>query len=222
MSNLNRDALKLLRAPFSEKDISKLPKPTKKQTDEVKRDFKQGIRCKLCGGWHHEKVVHLDYVGHAALTSRLLDVDPEWNWEPLSTDEHGLPLVNSEGLLWIRLTVAGMTRLGVGDAGSKTGGDAIKEMIGDALRNAGIRFGCALDLWHKGESFGEVEVPVKEESPKQLKALEKGTMTWQHAIDAYRRDGHLNAVKKRFSLSADNEKAIKEEADIKEEANKDA
>ena len=39
----------------------------------------------------------------------------------------------------------------VGHAGSKTGGDAIKEVIGDALRNAAMRFGAALDLWHKGD-----------------------------------------------------------------------
>ena len=33
----------------------------------------------------------------------------------------------------------------------KSGGDAMKEIIGDALRNAAMRFGAALDLWHKGE-----------------------------------------------------------------------
>jgi hypothetical protein len=27
----------------------------------------------------------------------------------------------------------------------------MKERIGDALRNAGMRFGAALDLWHKGD-----------------------------------------------------------------------
>jgi hypothetical protein len=44
-----------------------------------------------------------------------------------------------------------VTRLGYGDSQGKTGGNAIKEAIGDALRNAGMRFGAALDLWHKGE-----------------------------------------------------------------------
>jgi hypothetical protein len=32
-----------------------------------------------------------------------------------------------------------------------SGGDAMKERIGDALRNAAMRFGAALDLWHKGD-----------------------------------------------------------------------
>ena len=146
----NIDDLKKLREPFSPSEISKLPKPTRAQTDEVKRDFKSGVRCTICGGWHHPKVVHLDYVGHAALTNRLLTVDPEWQWQPLAVHDSGLPVVDSEGLLWINLTICGVTRLGVGDAGGKTGGDAMKERIGDALRNAGMRFGLALDLWHKG------------------------------------------------------------------------
>jgi hypothetical protein len=53
--------------------------------------------------------------------------------------------------MWIRLTVCGVTRLGYGHPDGKKGGDAIKELIGDALRNAAMRFGAALDLWHKGE-----------------------------------------------------------------------
>jgi hypothetical protein len=52
--------------------------------------------------------------------------------------------------MWIKLTVCGVTRLGYGDAQGKTGGDAMKERIGDALRNAAMRFGAALELWHKG------------------------------------------------------------------------
>lgn len=144
------EKLKALREPFKPHQISKLPKPTKRQTELVKQDYKQGIRCEICGGWHHPDVIHLDYVGHAALTDRLLDVDPAWSWKPMATNE-GIPAIDRIGGMWIELTVCGVTRLGYGSADGKTGGDAIKEVIGDALRNAAMRFGCALDLWHKGD-----------------------------------------------------------------------
>lgn len=87
----------------------------------------------------------LDYVGHAAVTDRLLTADPHWTWEPVALDEHGLPLYDRAGGLWIRLTVCGVTRLGYGD------GPDPKQRIGDAIRNAAMRFGVALDLWTKGE-----------------------------------------------------------------------
>lgn len=139
-----------LRAPFPAHQISKLPKPTRAQTDAVKQDFKKGVRCNICGTWHHPDVVHLDYVGHAALTDRLLDVDPAWTWEPVADPmAHGLP--TSPGGMWIKLTVEGVSRYGFGCADGKSGGDAVKEIIGDALRNAAMRFGAALDLWHKGD-----------------------------------------------------------------------
>lgn len=140
-----------MRTPFPAHQISKLPKPTKAQTDAVRANFKAGIRCTICGAWHHPDVIHLDYVGHAALTDRLLTVDPAWNWEPFALDEKGLPALDESGGMWIRLTVLGVTRPGYGDAQGKTGGDAMKERIGDALRNAAMRFGAALDLWHKGD-----------------------------------------------------------------------
>ena len=147
--------LALLREPFPPHLISKLPKPTKAQTDAVRADFKKGIRCELCGAWHHPDVVHLDYVGHAALTDRLLDADPEWNWTPFALDQRGLPAFDQDGGMWINLTVCGVTRPGYGHADGKTGGNAIKEAIGDAMRNAAMRFGAALDLWHKGDLHGE-------------------------------------------------------------------
>lgn len=149
--DLIRSGLTALRKPFEPHLIGKLPKPTKAQTEAVKADFSKGIRCNLCNGWHHPQVVHLDYVGHAAITDRLLEVDPAWSWEPLAFDATGLPAKDSNGGLWIKLTILGVTRLGYGDATGKSGGDAIKELIGDALRNAAMRFGCALELWHKGE-----------------------------------------------------------------------
>ena len=141
--------LALLRKPFPANQISKLPKP-------LKRDAPKG-RCAECGGYHGLPAVHLDYVGHAALTDRLLDADPAWTWEPLAMTPDGLPVLDQFGGMWIRLTVSGVTRLGYGHAGDKQCGDAIKEIIGDALRNAGMRFGCALDLWHKGDLHADDE-----------------------------------------------------------------
>ena len=123
--------LALLRKPFEPHQISYLPK----------------------GG------AKLAYVGHAALTDRLLDADPSWTWEPLAISENGLPIMDEMGGMWIKLHVCGVTRLGYGHAGSKTGGDAIKEVIGDALRNAAMRFGAALDLWHKGDLHAD-DAPV--------------------------------------------------------------
>ena len=75
----------------------------------------------------------LDFVGHAALTDRLLDADAAWTWEPLAFGTDGLPAIDANGGLWIKLTICGVTRLGYGSADGKTGGNAIKELIGDCL-----------------------------------------------------------------------------------------
>lgn len=177
-----------MRDPIPPRLINKLPKPTKQQTDEVKADYKKGIRCDICGGWHHPKVVHLDYFGHAALTSMLLDVDPNWTWEPLALGQDGLPVIDRDGGMWIKLTVLGVTRLGYGDAQGKTGGDAMKERIGDALRNAAMRFGAALELWHKGDLHGEDTVAIEyitadqvtmlDDLIKEVKADKKAFLEW--------------------------------------------
>jgi len=154
--------LELMREPFLPHQISKLPKPTKAQNEAVKADFKAGIRCTICGGWHHKDVIHLDYVGHAALTDRLLDCDPQWFWEPLAINQDGVPFLDKNGGLWIKLFVCGFSRLGYGHPDGKVGGDAVKEAIGDALRNAAMRFGAALDLWHKGSLHLDDEPEKKE------------------------------------------------------------
>lgn len=114
---MTKDAAAALRKPFDPKAIGKLPKAG----------------------------MQLDYVGHAATTDRLLAVDPHWTWEPMAKTVDGLPLLDSKGNLWIRLTVCGVTRIGVGD------GPTAKVVIGDAIRNAAMRFGVALDLWSKEE-----------------------------------------------------------------------
>jgi len=192
--------LDLLRAPFPENQISKLPKPTKRQTEEVKSDYKKGVKCDACGGWHHPKVAHLDYVGHAALTNRLLDVDQNWNWEPLSYDDAGNPTMDSIGGMWIKLHVCGVTRLGYGHPDGKTGGNAIKEVIGDALRNAAMRFGAALDLWHKGE----LHLDATNDDAQSLTQDKQQKKAW---------NGPLNEKSLKEALSAFNDEIMASDSD---------
>lgn len=164
-----KTGLALLRESFPDNQISKLPKPYKKDSPKGK--------CPECGGYHGLPAVHLDYVGHAALTARLLDADPHWTWEPVGFDPHnGLPALDANGGLWIKLTVCGVTRLGYGDAQGKTGPDAMKERIGDALRNAAMRFGAALELWHKGDLYAhqqEQGEPMPHEVPEHDATADK-------------------------------------------------
>jgi hypothetical protein len=145
-----------LRVPFPTEQISPLPKIicgecSRSRTKVCENPRHAKSKCKDCGNYITQAHMHLDYVGHAELTNRLLDADPLWDWEPLALDQRGLPQFDENGGLWIRLTVCGHTRLGYGDAQGKTGPNAIKEAIGDALRNAAMRFGAALDLWAKSD-----------------------------------------------------------------------
>lgn len=154
--------LNLLRAPFAENQISLLPKPFKK-------DSPKG-NCSECGGYHGLPAAHLKYVGHAALTDRLLDADLFWSWEPLSVTADGQPFFDKTGGLWIKLMICGVERLGYGnaqDSSFKEVGSREKEIIGDALRNAAMRFGAALDLWHKGDlHLSQEEAPAKPQEAK--------------------------------------------------------
>lgn len=183
--------LRRLREPFPDNQINRLPKP-------YSRDAQKG-QCRECGGFHGLPAMHLDYVGHAALTDRFLDVDPCWTWEPLAWDERGLPAFDTNGGLWIRLTILGVTRLGYGDAEGKRGGNAIKECIGDALRNAGMRFGAALDLWHKGDLHDANEkrgLPPEPFEPAVAARIELSGVLQrlgiepQEAADRFVADGH--------------------------------
>lgn len=150
-----KTGLDLMREPFHAHQISKMCRSTKKDNAKGK--------CPKCNGWHGLPAIQLDYVGHAALTDRLLSADPAWQWEPLAVGSDGYPVIDRDGGMWIKLTVCGVTRYGYGDAQGKSGGDAMKERIGDALRNAAMRFGAALDLWHKGD------LHIEEDEPEQKK-----------------------------------------------------
>lgn len=130
----------------------------------------------------------LAYVGHAAVTDRLLKVDPECTWEPMARAEDGGPMIRFTGNdaeLWIELTVCGVTRIGVGTAPATTF-DLSKQLISDAIRNAAMRFGVALDLWAKEDLHA---TPPEPASAEQLAAV-------QDAIDglADGRQGELKAL----------------------------
>jgi hypothetical protein len=140
-----REQLMKLREPFPPERIEKLPKPKFKDAWKDKR----GSNCPICHGYHVlQDAIHLDYVGHANVTDRLLQVDPFWEWEPMAYTPEGTPLFANNGL-WIKLTVCGVTRIGYGD------GASVKEVIGDAIRNAAMRFGVGLDLWAKIDLHAE-------------------------------------------------------------------
>lgn len=217
LTDLSKTGLDLLREPFPPHQIGKLPKPTAAQTEEVKKNFKAGIRCTICGLWHHPKVVHLDYVGHAALTDRLLDADPHWNWEPLTMDEQGLPLFDKTGGLWIKLTVFGVTRMGYGNAASSTFkevGSREKEVIGDALRNAAMRFGAALDLWHKGDLHDNSETVEPPKTTKKELTEEDKINKELFKVKAH--DFKVQTAITEFMKTSDNFKNIKQwDASIK-------
>lgn len=147
------DALAKLREPFPPETVGKLPKITcgdcRRSEGKSCSPRHQRRRCGECRSYITPAHVDLSYIGHADVTDRLLDVDLWWTWEPLVWDERGFPAMDANNGMWIRLSVAGVHRLGYGHPDGKTGGDAIKETIGDALRNAAMRFGVGLDLWRK-------------------------------------------------------------------------
>lgn len=160
--------LEKLRAPFGKGDVDTRPQPMAKDDKDrgiCAKGSKYSADGTFCGGYH-ARSIHLSYVGHAALTQRLLEVDPLWEWEPIAFDTDGNPKPDADGGLWIRLSVAGMVRLGYGSADGKRGGNATKEIIGDALRNAGMRFGMALELWRKGDQTAAQESRGTQPTPE--------------------------------------------------------
>jgi hypothetical protein len=137
-----------LRAPFPKEQIQKLP----------------------TGG------LQLDYVSHAWVTDRLLQVDPMWTWKPLAFTEAGLPAFDSNGGLWIELTVCGVTRYGYGEPQGRDKFDMTKGAIGNAIRNAAMRFGVALDLWAKEAPTENTKAtPYAKSIPKATKDLSTAT-----------------------------------------------
>ncbi|CAB4171573.1 hypothetical protein UFOVP929_4 [uncultured Caudovirales phage] len=112
----------------------------------------------------------LSFVGHAAVTEMLLRHDPLWSWVPYAISPlSGEPLMDRDANgrpigMWIKLTIFDHSRVGYGSVEAndrKQDGDLIKEIIGDGIRNAAMRFGVALNLWSKND----LEAAAPEASP---------------------------------------------------------
>jgi len=78
---------------------------TAEKAAELRKPFPRSAIGKLPKGG-----TMLDYVGHAAVSDRLLAVDPAWSWEPFTTDERGLPALAI--FLWFIVSLGlGLVRL---------------------------------------------------------------------------------------------------------------
>lgn len=151
-------ALAILRTPFDDKNIGKLPKVNCWNCNQAAQKERgttcanhRRTTCPDCGNYLTSGHIHIEYVGHAEATDRFLDADLTWTWRPMAFTPEGLPLFDEFGGLWMYLTIAGVERIGYGDSAGKRGANAIKEAIGDALRNSGMRFGVGLDQWAKSD-----------------------------------------------------------------------
>jgi hypothetical protein len=94
--------------------------------------------------------VSLSYVSHADVNRILIEVDALWSWQPIEW-VNGRPAINVENgtaTMWGTLTLLGKSMIGVGSVRADKQ-DYEKELVGDFLRNAAMRFGIALSLWSK-------------------------------------------------------------------------
>lgn len=164
-----------LRAPFPAEMIGKLPKITCGKCREAHSkscDQHRKSECRVCHNWITSAHLHLDYVGHAAVTDRLNQVDPFWTWRPIRWTDDGQPAFDRNGGMWIELTILGKTLPAYGDAEGKRGADAVKAAISDAIKNGAMRFGVGIDLWSKEDLLAANPPAVEEEQPRRARQPE--------------------------------------------------
>lgn len=172
-----------LAEPFPQADLERLPK-TLRRDDQDKGRCEPGTRYSSdgfhCGGWH-ARAVHLDYVGHAGITTRLNEVltPGGWDFKPMAYTADALPLMGRE--FWGQLTiwdVTDPTSKAVTKTDLAANYNGPQEAWGDALRRCAMRFGVGTYLWSKSEAAAEKaktadpepEAPSRQERPPQAKA----------------------------------------------------
>jgi hypothetical protein len=119
--------------------------------------------------------VQLRYLSHIWVRKALQDADPDWYWEPMGYDSDGQPVIerDSQGnpvgfWIWLHLLGTKMPGYGSVEPGKR---DAVKELIGDALRNASMRLvGGA--LWVKDNAKKKPPAKKKEPLPAAVEPAE--------------------------------------------------
>jgi hypothetical protein len=98
----------------------------------------------------------LSYVSHAEITRILIEIDPMWNWQPVAWQDGRPATHEANGMItmWGTLTLLGKDLIGVGSVRSDKP-DYEKELVGDFLRNAAMRFGICLSLWTKQDQSSQ-------------------------------------------------------------------
>lgn len=110
--------------------------------------------------------VQLRYLSHIWVRKALQDADPDWYWEPMGYDSDGQPVIerDSQGnpvgfWIWLHLLGTKMPGYGSVEPGKR---DAVKELIGDSLRNASMRL-IGGSLWVKDNA--KKKPPAKKKEP---------------------------------------------------------
>jgi hypothetical protein len=188
-----------LAAPFPPEVISYRPQPWCKPCNDAPGKVcgkHAEEKCKTCGNTLTNAHFDAEYVGHADTTTRLNEVDPAWSWEPAYRDvdrevlmaaiasgnpeivklviENSPPKYDQFRGMWMKLVVHddqgdAHERLCYGDAGTKSGPNAVKELIGDGIRNGAMRFGVATGLWSKSERAAAREGTANANGSRQIK-----------------------------------------------------
>ncbi len=132
----------------------------------------------------------LDFVGHADVTKMLIEICPDWTWEPVAFDNDGLPAYRVENGMahmagW--MTIHGVRRLGIGSVQASKP-DLLKELVSDFIRNAAMRFGVCLALWTKQEweteeVAGKPQTNSKPAHPRATKPAEVSPVTAEPEVD---------------------------------------
>lgn len=119
--------------------------------------------------------VELRYLSHIWVRKAFQDADPDWYWEPMGYDDRGQPVIerDSQGQpvgfwIWLHLLGTKMPGYGSVEPGKR---DAVKELIGDALRNAGMRL-VGGSLWVKDKPKRKAPAKKKEPLPAAVEPPE--------------------------------------------------